>query len=76
MLELRVDLSPEADEDAAQPDDTTRQLRREALELEVDDVRRVADGSPPPGARAVDAALLGNRRTLVESFLARHPAEA
>jgi hypothetical protein len=60
MLELRVDLSPEEDEDASQLDETTRQLRRELLELDVDDVRRVAEGSPPPGARAVDAALLGS----------------
>lgn len=123
MVKLTVDLSPERDEDATQLDDETRQLQRELSELDVDDVRRVGGGSPPPGARAIDATLLGSlavtagrevigavvgllvqwigrrsdrtvrltigddsielsdvsaddQRRLVESFLARHAAEA
>jgi hypothetical protein len=34
-------------------------LRQELLEADVIDVRRLRDGNPPPGARAVDAQSLG-----------------
>lgn len=59
-VELLVDLGVDRDEDAAELDEATRQLQRELLELDVEDVQRVRDGTPPPGARAVDAAILGS----------------
>jgi hypothetical protein len=41
-------------------DDLTRELRAELLELDLDEVRsRSATGPPPAGARAVDAASVG-----------------
>lgn len=59
-MELRVDLGLDRDADPAEVDAATRQLRNELLELDVDDVQRVQKGSPPPGARAVDVAVLGS----------------
>jgi hypothetical protein len=59
-VELLVDLGVDRDEDAADLDDAARQLERELLGLDVDDVQRVREGEPPPGARAVDAAMLGS----------------
>ncbi|MGH2883640.1 MAG: hypothetical protein ACRDPA_13240, partial [Solirubrobacteraceae bacterium] len=59
-LELLVDLVVDRDEDAAELDEATRQLQRELLELDVDDVHRVQEGAPPPGTRAVDATVLGS----------------
>lgn len=59
-LELLVDLGVDRDEDAAELDEATRQLQRELLELDVDDVHRVQEGAPPPGTRAVDATVLGS----------------
>ena len=58
-LQVRIDVGVEPDADAADLDEATLQLRRELLELDVQDVERPAEGSPPPGARAVEAALLG-----------------
>lgn len=87
-VELRVDLGVNRGEDAIELDEATRQLQRELLKLDVDDVRRVAVGEPPPGARAVDPTLLGSLaitagkevagaviRTLV-SWLARRPSRS
>ena len=54
-----MDLGVDRDEDAAELDEAARQLQRELLELDVDDVQRRREGAPPPGARAVDAAMLG-----------------
>ncbi|HEY1517528.1 MAG TPA: hypothetical protein VGF91_13995 [Solirubrobacteraceae bacterium] len=54
-----MDLGVDRDEDAAEVDEAARQLQRELLELDVDDVQRRREGAPPPGARAVDAAMLG-----------------
>jgi Effector Associated Constant Component 1 len=58
-LKLRIDVSVERDADAAELYEATLQLRSELLELDVEDVERAVDGSPPPGARAVEAALMG-----------------
>lgn len=55
-----MDLGVDRHEDAADLDDAARQLQRELLELDVDDVQRVREGEPPAGARAVDAAMLGS----------------
>jgi hypothetical protein len=59
-VELLVDLGADRGEDAAELDEATRQLQRELLELDVEDVKRIGDGAPPPGARGVDAAMLGS----------------
>lgn len=63
-MKLRIDLSIEPDADAAELDEATLQLRRELLQLDVDEIERPATGPPPPGTRAVEAAVLG---TLVVS---------
>jgi hypothetical protein len=84
-LELRVDVGLEPDADAGELDAATLQLRRELLELDVEDVERPSAGPAPEGARAVEAALLGTlvvRTTsevvgaivqAVAGFLARRP---
>ncbi|MFI8305070.1 hypothetical protein ACIF80_16745 [Streptomyces sp. NPDC085927] len=38
----------------------TRNLREELLQLDVEDVRSVPAGEVPPGARAVDVAMIGS----------------
>lgn len=56
--ELRVQLS----EDGADPerlDTLTGYLRRELLQLDVEDVSTVKAGEPPDGARAVDVLAVG-----------------
>jgi len=58
-VKLRIDVGVEPDADAAELDEATQQLRRELLELDVDGVERPSAGPPPPGTRAVEAALLG-----------------
>lgn len=55
-----MDLGVDRDEDAAELDEAARQLQRELLELDVEDVQRVREDAPPPGARGVDAAVLGS----------------
>jgi hypothetical protein len=55
-LELRVS---ETDEDAAEIDRLTRQLRRQLEELDVESVEHVVEGPPPEGAKAVEALVLG-----------------
>jgi Effector Associated Constant Component 1 len=59
VLQVRIDVGVEPDADAADLDEATLQLRRKLLELDVEDVERPAEGSPPPGTRAVEAVLLG-----------------
>jgi hypothetical protein len=58
-LKLRIDVGLEPDADAGELDAATLQLRRELLELDVEDVERPSAGPAPEGARAVEAALLG-----------------
>lgn len=58
-MELTVDVGIDPDADASELDEVTRELRRELLELDVEDVERPASGPPPEGTRAVEAALLG-----------------
>jgi hypothetical protein len=60
MLELRVDLGSEPGEDPSELDEATRQLQRELLELDVQDVRQVADGSAPPGTRGIGVAVVSS----------------
>lgn len=45
--------------DAQRLDDVTGMLRRELLDLDVDDVRRPTAGPAPDGSRALDVAALG-----------------
>jgi hypothetical protein len=59
VVRLRVDVGLAPDADAAELDEATRQLRSELLELDVADVALLAEGPPPPGARALDAAVVG-----------------
>jgi hypothetical protein len=59
-VEVRFDQA-----EAAELDQLTTQLRRELLQLDVDDVRRSHAGPPPAGARAVDVVALSQ---LVVSF--------
>jgi hypothetical protein len=58
-LELRLDVGVEPESDATELDEATVELRRELLELDVDEVERPATGPPPPGARAAEASVLG-----------------
>ena len=57
-VQLQIEVGIEPDADAAELDQATSRLRRELLELDVDDVTRPSAGEPPPGSRAVDAVLL------------------
>jgi Effector Associated Constant Component 1 len=57
-VELLVALHPEAGADAAQVDRLTRQLRNELRSLDVDAVRPVDRGAPPPGAKSGATASL------------------
>jgi hypothetical protein len=57
-LELLVALTPAAGADDDEVERSTRRLRAELRELDVDDVSSVSDGAPPPGAKGVDAASL------------------
>jgi hypothetical protein len=56
---LLVELHLDADADAEELDQLTSNLRRELLELDVEDVQRPRTGPPPPGTRAVEVAALG-----------------
>jgi hypothetical protein len=58
-LQVRIEVGAEPDADAADLEEATLHLRRELLELDVQDVERPTDGPPPPGTRAVEVALLG-----------------
>jgi|SRR5215472_14350220 len=57
--ELKVELLVD-DADAAELDRLTSNLRRELLQLDVDDVTRLREGPPPPGARAVELVALAS----------------
>jgi hypothetical protein len=59
VLQMQVDIGIESDADAAELDEATVQLRQDLLQLDVEDVERPPGEPPPPGARAVDATILG-----------------
>jgi Effector Associated Constant Component 1 len=59
-FELLIDVGVRPEADAGELDEATLQLRRELLELDVEDVKRPSAGPPPPGTRAVDAGLVGS----------------
>jgi hypothetical protein len=56
--ELRVQLA-ESGADAERLDELTGYLRQELLELDVQDVKALPAGEPPPGTRAIDAVAVG-----------------
>ena len=56
-LELSIDAGPGTDEDELER--LARSLRRELLELDVDEVAPAAGGPPPEGARAVETLMVG-----------------
>jgi hypothetical protein len=56
---LAVQLNIDAHADAEELDQLTTSLRRQLLELDVEAVDRPRGEPPPPGARAVEAAALG-----------------
>jgi hypothetical protein len=56
--ELRVQVS-EAGADAERLDAVTSHLRRDLIQLDVDDVTALPAGRPPDGARAIDAVAVG-----------------
>lgn len=57
QLTIEIDVGPDAE--AAELDEAARQLRRELLDLDVDDVTRPVE-TAPAGARGVDVAALGS----------------
>ena len=57
--EVRIELAVD-DAEAEELDQLTANLRRELLQLDVDDVTRVREGSPPPGTKAVELVALGS----------------
>jgi hypothetical protein len=59
MSEIAIAVSLEADADSAELEDATSQLRRELLELDVDDVKAPSAGAAPPGTRGPAAAEIG-----------------
>lgn len=56
-LAVRLVLAPEPGADAEETERLGRLLRAELRELDVDDVRPVADGVPPDGAKGAGASL-------------------
>jgi hypothetical protein len=56
--ELRVQLAEDG-ADAERLDALTGYLRRELLQLDVEDVRALPGGEPPPGARVFDVIAVG-----------------
>jgi hypothetical protein len=56
--ELRLQLSEEG-ADAARVAALTGYLRSELLRLDIEDVKALPAGVPPPGARAVEVAVAG-----------------
>lgn len=58
-MQLRIEVGADPDSDAEELNEATLDLRRELLELDVGQVARPAGDSPPPGARAADAGVLG-----------------
>lgn len=59
MSEIAIAVRLEADADSAELQDATSQLRRELLELDVDDVKAPEGGEAPPGTRGGAAAEIG-----------------
>jgi hypothetical protein len=59
MSEIAIAVSLEADADSAELEDATAQLRRELLELDVDDVKAPSAGAAPAGTRGPAAAEIG-----------------
>ncbi len=59
QVKLRIDIGDAPDAEAGELDEATVQLRRELLELDIDDVERPAAGPPPPGTRGAEAVVLG-----------------
>ena len=57
--ELKVELAVD-DADPAELDRLTANLRRELLQLDVNNVTRLREGPPPPGARAVELVALAS----------------
>jgi hypothetical protein len=57
--DLAIQIEPEEDADATELDQITNQLRSELLDLDVEAVQRVSTDEVPPGARAIDVAMLG-----------------
>jgi hypothetical protein len=56
-MSLRVGLADDAD--AAALDEATARLRRDLLELDVDNVERATGAEAPPGTKAVETILIG-----------------
>jgi hypothetical protein len=56
--QLRIQVSEDG-ADAERLDALTGYLRRDLIELDVDDVTALVAGPPPPGSRAIDAAAVG-----------------
>lgn len=75
-VELRIHVELDPDADAADLDEAAGQLRRELLTLDVLDVQRPTSDLPPPGARAVETALLGTLLVTVGSELLRGAVQA
>jgi hypothetical protein len=59
MSEIVIAVMLDTDADGAEFELATSQLRRELLELDVDDVKAPRGGEAPPGARGVGAAEIG-----------------
>jgi hypothetical protein len=57
--EVKIELAVD-DAEAEEFDRLTANLRRELLQLDVDDVTRLREGPPPPGTRAVELVALGS----------------
>jgi len=57
--EIRVELVVD-DANAAELDSLTANLRQELLQLDVNDVTRLREGPPPPGAKAVELVALAS----------------
>jgi hypothetical protein len=59
VLTLRLDVGIDGDDDAAELEDQTIQLRSELLELNVDAVERPPGDPAPEGSRGPEVALMG-----------------
>jgi Effector Associated Constant Component 1 len=57
--QLQIRLGIDGEIDGQELEEATSQLHRQLLELDVEDVARVATGPPPDGARAGEALELG-----------------
>src|SRR5215469_15051031 len=56
-LKLVIERGP--DVDVEELDHLTRQLRDQLLQLDIEDVQALRDGSAPPGSKAVDPTTVG-----------------